>query len=339
MKLILTVDTEADSQWDTGAKLTTANLDYVPRFQELCEQFEFPPTYLCTHEVITSPVFDRTLAKPTRSGYAEVGTHLHPWSTPPFDSTWDDAERAHPYPSELPTELLQSKLQTLTETLGDRLGEAPTSYRAGRWGFSTTQVSLLESLGYLVDCSVTPFVSWARHRGLQMGGPDFTNAPIFPYSLSKHDMCCAGSSGLLEVPVTIVHANQMMRRSALLRRWFRHYASWSARAGDRFFRLAPQWFRPFPHMSAERLIAVYETASALGMPAVEMMLHSSELMPGGSPDNPTPAAVNNLFHQLKRTFSHLTDRGVEGVTLTAFAQSYLSTNPEQVRRNNESEIP
>ena len=40
MKLILSVDTEADNQWETGASLTTTNLEHVPRFQALCERFE-----------------------------------------------------------------------------------------------------------------------------------------------------------------------------------------------------------------------------------------------------------------------------------------------------------
>ena len=170
MKLILTVDTEADNQWDVGAELTTDNLGYVPRFQALCEHFEFPPTYLCTYEVVTSAVFDGTLGQPARNGHAEIGAHLHPWSTPPFDAVWDDADRGHPYPSELPTELFQSKLRTLTATLSDRLGQAPTSYRAGRWGFSAAQVAPMVRLGYLVDCSITPLVSWVGDLGLREGG-------------------------------------------------------------------------------------------------------------------------------------------------------------------------
>ena len=198
MKLILTVDTEADNQWDVGAELTTDNLGYVPRFQALCEHFEFPPTYLCTYEVVTSAVFDGTLGQPARNGHAEIGAHLHPWSTPPFDAVWDDADRGHPYPSELPTELFQSKLRTLTATLSDRLGQAPTSYRAGRWGFSAAQVAPMVRLGYLVDCSITPLVSWVGDLGLREGGPDFRKAPLAPYGLSQRDVCEAGNSGLLE---------------------------------------------------------------------------------------------------------------------------------------------
>lgn len=330
MKLILTVDTEADNQWDVGAELTTDNLGYVPRFQALCEHFEFPPTYLCTYEVVTSAVFDGTLGQPARNGHAEIGAHLHPWSTPPFDAVWDDADRGHPYPSELPTELLQSKLRTLTATLGDRLGQAPTSYRAGRWGFSPAQVLSLVRLGYLVDCSITPLVSWVADIGLRGGGPDFRKAPLAPYGLSQRDVCQTGNSGLLEVPVTILHTSALMRRSHLVRSMFRrHRRSIPMRAADRFLRLAPQWFRPYPGMSAERLITVYEAANAFGLPAVEMMLHSSELMPGASPYNRTPAAVDDLFHRLERTFAHLVSRGVEGMTLTEFARSHSPIGPRE----------
>ena len=51
-----------------------------------------------------------------------------------------------------------------------------------------------------------------------------------------------------------------------------------------------------------------------------MMLHSSELMPGGSPYNRTPGAVDDLFRRLETTFTHLASRGVEGMTLTDFAR-------------------
>ncbi len=75
MQLISTVDAEADNQWDVEAPQTTANLDAVPRVQRLCDKFGYPPTYLCTHEVVTSPRFRDTTAPcvvsvddPTRPG-------------------------------------------------------------------------------------------------------------------------------------------------------------------------------------------------------------------------------------------------------------------------------
>ena len=319
MQLIITVDAEADNQWDVAAPQTTANLAAVPRFQRLCDQFGFPPTYLCTHEVVTSPDFG-TIAAYASDGQAEVGAHLHPWSTPPFDATWDGAG-ARPYPSELPAELVARKLATLTSVIAERAGARPASYRAGRWGLSAAQIGLLVTFGYRVDCSVTPGVSWQGDIGLRAGGPDFADAPAAPYIVSSDDPGRSGDSGLLEVPVTILHTSRLMRRSRVLRRSYRrHRRSLPWRAADRFFHVAPQWLRPYPHMTAERLIAVADTARRLGRPVLEMTFHSSELLPGGSPYNPTPASVDRLFDRLARLFQHLASRGVGGVTLTDFAQ-------------------
>jgi hypothetical protein len=87
------------------------------------------------------------------------------------------------------------------------------------------------------------------------------------------------------------------------------------------FWIAPQWFRPFSDMSVARLKAVYKTARGLQLPVVEMMFHSSELMPKGSPHNPTAEAVDRLYRRLDQTFAYLADQGVEGITLSAFADT------------------
>ena len=321
MQLIITVDTEADNQWAVEAPQTTNNLDVMPRFQRLCDQFRFPPTYLCTHEVVTSPSFRGTIAAYASDGRAEVGAHLHPWSTPPFDAVWDGIGAARPYPSELPPDLVARKLDTLTSVITDRVGVRPASYRVGRWGLSAVQIGLLVTFGYRVDCSVTPGMSWQGDVGLREGGPDFSDAPAAPYVLSSDDPARPGDSGLLEVPVTILHTSRLMHRSRVLRQSYRqHRRSLPWRAADRFFRVAPQWLRPYPHMTAERLIAVADTAHRLGRPVLEMMFHSSELLPGGSPYNLTPASVDRLFDRLARLFEHLASRGVGGVMLTGFAR-------------------
>ena len=322
MRLVITVDTEADNQWDPAAALTVENLSAVPRLQSLCDEHGFPPTYLCTYEVLTSPVFERAIGTVADAGRAEVGAHLHPWSTPPFDGVLDGDGAARPYPCELPRALLADKLQTLTTVVGARSGRAPTSYRAGRWGFSETQIPILTALRYEVDCSVTPGVSWRHDTGLRVGGPDFTGAGIEPYELAAHDVCRPGDSGLLEVPVTILHTSRPMRAFAGLRgSYARHRRSLPWRIANRLFQVAPQWLRPFPHMTAERLIAICELARRLRAPVLEMTFHSSELLPGASPYNPTPATVDELFDRLSRVLAYLASTGVRGATLTEYARS------------------
>ena len=322
MQLVITVDAEADNQWDARAPQAVENLAVVPRFQSVCDEHGFPPTYLCTYEVVTSPAFEETIGRAAGAGRAEVGAHLHPWSTPPFNHAWDGGGSAHPYPLELPPLLLADKLSSLTSALSARTGRRPTSYRAGRWGFSAAQIPLLTALGYEVDCSVTPGVSWDGNRGLRAGGADFTRAGVEPYELAADDVCQAGDSGLLEVPVTIVHTSRVMRLSPRLRRAYRrHGGSLPWRAANRLFRLAPQWLRPYPHMTAERLIAVCEAGRRMDLPVLEMMLHSSELVPR-DPSRPDAVSVEQRLNRLSRVFAYLAAIGVRGTTLSDFARTH-----------------
>jgi hypothetical protein len=302
MDVIVTIDAEADNQWVYNEVVTTQNLNYVPRFQRLCERYGLRPTYLCAFEVVESSHFESVLRPYQERGAAEIGAHLHPWTNPPFGPAVRagiDKDAYPAYPSELTLEDFSAKLTVLTDRIAVRAGRAPTSYRAGRWGFTAAHVPVLVGLGYTVDCSVTPLVSWADEAGRREGGPDFRAAPLVPYFLDPTDVCRAGPSTLLEIPVTIVLPSAAMRQSA-----------------------DPQWFRPYPKMSAEQLLEVYRVASAQKLPALEMMLHSCELMPGGSPYNPTEASIEQLYAKLERVFAQLARDGCHGATLSAFAESW-----------------
>ncbi len=337
MYFVLTVDTEPDDQWREPRRASAENLGAIPRFQALCDRYGFPPTYLCTYDVVTSLAFAELLLPLQRDGRAEIGAHLHPWTTPPFDPEWDAGGRASPYPSELPPRLFAAKLETLTRALTAALGTPPRSYRAGRWGLSAAHIGPLLDHGYLVDCSVTPLVAWGD-PGAREQGQDFTQAPVYPYVMAWGDPARPGVSGLLEVPVTILYVNALMRRSAWLRLLYRrHRKTALARGLNRLFRLAPQWFRPFPDMSVARLKAVYHTARRLKLPVVQMMIHSSELMPATSPHNPTAAAVDDLYRRVEAIFEHLRRGGVQGVTLSGFAGHFCKARsgppaPAEARR-------
>jgi hypothetical protein len=326
MDVIVTIDTEADNQWDYHEVVTTENLDYVPRFQALCERYGLRPTYLCTFEVVESSRFEKVLRPYQERGAAEIGAHLHPWTNPPFGPAARgriDKDAYPAYPSELTPDDFHAKLKTLTDRIALRAGRAPTSYRAGRWGFAAAHVPVLVRLGYAVDCSVTPFVSWTDNAGRREGGPDFRLAPVMPYFLDPADVCRAGGSTLLEVPVTIVLPSAAMRQSAYLRAvYLRHRETLVGRVFNRVFNLDPLWFRPYPHLSAERLLTVYRVARAQRLPALEMMLHSSELMPGSSPYNPTEASVEQLYARLERVFAQLDRDRCHGATLSEFAESW-----------------
>ena len=338
MKIIITIDTEADNQWEPGNTLETKNIAYLPRFQSLCEQYGFKPTYLCTFEAIHSREFDATMGTFLGRGKAEVGAHLHPWSNPPYELLCSGKSGGRAYPSELSARAFADKVTVLTEAIERKTAVRPGSYRAGRWGFCAEHIPILEALGYRADCSVTPLISWASHPGKDLPGPDFRGAPAKPYFLNHADVRMAGDSSLLEVPVTIVLTSALARIPAVSRLLARIANKPYARALGRLLRVlrGPQWFRPWPHSSARDMIRVYRASERAALPVVEMMLNSSELTAGASPFYPTGASVEKLYAKLERVFRYVADAGAEGTTLRALAEDHMaSTRPHILKTAHE----
>ncbi len=127
---IITIDTEADNVWANHHNITTKNARFPDRFQELCESFDFKPTYLTTYEMAVDrklQAFGRVLLE-KRTG--EVGTHIHAWNSPPFTKV--ETSQVHPiYITELPDELISAKLEHVTRHLTDTFGVRPVSHRGG----------------------------------------------------------------------------------------------------------------------------------------------------------------------------------------------------------------
>ena len=83
--VMIGVDTEADDQWsDEGRRnLSVRNAERLPGLQQLCGGFGARPTYLVTHEMATRDESASILRELGLTGRAEIGTHLHPWTSPP----------------------------------------------------------------------------------------------------------------------------------------------------------------------------------------------------------------------------------------------------------------
>lgn len=317
MRIVVTVDTEADDQWRHGGPLTTENVRWWAPFQELCERHEALPTYLLTSEIAADERAVAFLAPLAGRGAAEVGAHLHPWTTPPFGAepglAWNDA--AHTYPCHLDEELLAAKLRALTTQIEEAFGAPPTAFRAGRFGIDATGARLLAELGYVVDSSVTPYVSWAGNPGRPGwgGGPDFRQYTPYPYRVAG-----SGEPGLVELPVTILPTYALTRRFRALREHWETRPLRLARRGLRAWRRPqPLWLRPRPEYGVDDLGALLHEAERCHLPYAVFMFHSSELMPGASPYRPTQASVDELLTVLDELFGLVRRGGHPFVTLSA----------------------
>jgi len=300
---IITIDTEGDDLWARPREITTRNAEYLPRFQSLCERFRFKPVYLTNYEMAMSGVFVEFARDVVARGACEVGMHLHAWNSPPLDPLTDDDFFYHPYLIEYPEQVMKEKIRTLTRLLEDRFDQAMVSHRAGRWGFNGRYAAMLLDEGYRVDCSVTPGIDWRGNPGDPSGdgGSDYTAFPDRPYFLSPSDISGSTSGALLEVPMTV-------RPSGFYRR-----VPWAYRIPllrQAAHRVSPKlrWLCPAPLLEKHNLKAMLEVARAAraeGVAHLEFMLHSSELMPGGSPAFKDASEIERLYEHLEMLFEDL----------------------------------
>ncbi|MDR7415114.1 MAG: deacetylase [Armatimonadota bacterium] len=315
---LITVDTEGDNLWARPREITTRNAEYLPRFQELCERYGLRPTYLVTYEMAISPAFREFGRDVLRRNTAEIGAHPHAWNNPPLVSLTPDDLHHQPYLFEYPEPVMEQKIRVLTQVLEDTFGVKMRSHRAGRWGFNETYARLLVRHGYLVDCSVTPHLSWRRHLGAPQGtgGPDYRRFPEDPYYVDLEDVSRPGNSTLMEVPVTVVPSGP-----SALRPWRERLNSvpLARRLLHRFWP-SVHWLRPdrrnLPHM-----LRIVRRAAHEGCVHLEFMVHSSELMPGGSPLFPTREHIEHLYRDLEVLFERAS-RTCRPATLSEFYEMY-----------------
>lgn len=318
---IITVDTEGDNLWAKPRAITTRNAAYLPRFQRLCEKFHFKPVYLANFEMAMSDAFVEFGRDVASRGAGEIGMHLHAWNSPPLEALTGDDFLHQPYLIEYPDRVMREKIRTMTQFLEDRFERKMISHRAGRWAFDARYASMLLDEGYLVDCSVTPGVDWRANPGDPAGGggSDYTSFPHRPYLLAPPDISRPSAAGLLEVPMTVL-PGALFRSSP----WMYRVPGLRRVAG----RISParRWLCPVALLEKHNLDAMVELARRARheRPAhLEFMLHSSDLMPGGSPSSQSAADIERLYASLEVLFEGLAG-WCRGCTLAEFREQWLA---------------
>lgn len=305
------VDTEADDQWtlEGRKRLSVDNARALPRLQTLCDAYGVRPSYLVTHEMATREPSRSILRDLSATGRCEIGAHLHPWSSPPYRAE----DLAGRYPSQLDDSQLEAQLKELTAAIETSIGVRPVSYRAGRHGFDSRSLRILERLEYRVDTSVDPLFNETRK-----GGPSFAGAPVAPYWPDHADVRAKGASRVLEIPVSSATT------PALPKALERRFASLPAIPWRGYLKrlgLRAVWLRP-SYSTVEDARALASALVARGVPTLNMLFHSSELVPLGSPYNRTDADVDRFFERLERVFEHIMKRlGAQGVTYRECAET------------------
>ena len=289
---LITLDTEEDNQWNPNQPPTTENAKYLPRFQELCEKYGFKPTWLTTYKMACNPFFVEYFKEKQDKGLCEIGMHLHAWNTPPnYQLKKVTNERS--YLIEYPEDIMEAKIANITELLINKFGKVPVSHRAGRWAMNETYFKLLIKYGYKIDCSVTPGINWQKSLGTTgLGGTNYTEFPNNAYYI--HDK-------ILELPVTIEKLRFVD---------FKHIHSLKNALGElyQFCLGRKQWLRPSVNANIKPLVKDLKyVANNSNRDYAMFMIHSSELMPGGSPSFQTDDDIENLYVCIEELFSQASE--------------------------------
>ena len=286
--LYVVVDTEAEFDWsapfDRQQTAVTA-MASIQRGQDVFDRYGLRPVYVTDFAVASQPGGIRPLQAIHDRGGCEIGAHLHPWITPPFDET---LSVRNSYAGNLPAELEERKLVTLLDTFREHFGFSPQFFKTGRYGIGPNTYRLLAEHGIDVDFSVIP------GRDLSAtGGPDFRNFTA--------DAMITSDGALLLVPMTRGPIGLLARQAPGLSRYLESGAARRFSLPGLFshLRLLETVTLTPEGMPADKQIALIRAMIARRERHFVLHYHSPSLAPGFTPYARDASEVETLLDRMR----------------------------------------
>lgn len=295
IQFVITIDTEED-QWDKySTQLNTVeNINRLMPLQDIFNKYNAIPTYLINWPVINDPKSLQTIKKLLNEHNCEIGTHCHPWNTPPFGEKINEPNSMM---CNLPYEVIEKKMNCLHEAIMRNLNIEPLCFRAGRWGFGANVAKCIQLLSYKVDSSVTPFVDWSIYHG-----PDFNNASTFPYHFKAEDILKQSIAGpLFEVPPSVGFFQQNFKICNRIRKIILSSGLSKLRllgVLDKLRLLNQRWLSP-EVSSANDMIILINSLIRNGHKVLNFTFHSTTLLPGKSPYVQSEEGLKNFIKRIE----------------------------------------
>ncbi|HZS84709.1 MAG TPA: polysaccharide deacetylase family protein [Stellaceae bacterium] len=187
----MVVDTEAEFDWTKPVSRRSNSVSTVRQQQQVHRVFSrygVRPTYVLDYPVSSQVVGYQPIRELYEAGLCEIGAHLQPWDTPPFEEAETEANS---YAGNLPPALEREKLARLSDKIAETIGRRPRIYKAGRYGFGPATPRILAELGYEVDLSILPLTDLRTSSG-----PDYRAIDAKPFWFGE-------CPHLLEVPMSV----------------------------------------------------------------------------------------------------------------------------------------
>lgn len=287
LRVVVSLDVEEEGLFSgsyASSGCGVRNVALLPRLAPLTRELGFPLTLFCAHTVFADSGARTVLARMRDELGAEIGAHLHHWSTPPLGAEYaaqHSPDHAPVRTDRLPRALLRRRLRSLLDAGRDFQSAPLTSFRMGRWDLKSVVRPLLAEEGITLDSSVCPLRAFRD-------GPDHFLAPADPYWAP-----CAPEDEpgrcLLEAPIT-----QIPLWPPLAPLWHRlapgrrldAFHFWGALSAN------PVWHSQQIMRMATRLHV------GRGGKVLSLFWHSSEMLPGASPHVPDEAAATALYRKI-----------------------------------------
>jgi hypothetical protein len=287
---MVVVDTEEEFDWSAPFSRHATGVSamrHLDRAQKLCEAAGVTPTYVIDYPVATQPLGYEAISTWASDGRCQIGAHLHPWVTPPFDEA---VNGPNSFMCNLPPALQHAKLRELCQAIIVNTGVSPRAFKAGRYGISRDGVASFGELGLVVDVSVNPCMNFTAD-----GGPDFSYFNSHPFWIDR-------SQAVLEVPCTHGFVGWARRHGA----WLRDAAASlpgipgpgilsRCGAANRVM-LSPEG------NTLEEMIALTRVLLADGLTLFSLTFHSPSVVPGHTPYVRSQADLSAFLTTIERYF-------------------------------------
>ena len=142
LRVVFCLDTEEEGLFSghyARHNCGVRNIERLLRLAPITDALGFPLTLFCSYTVLSSTPALRVLETMRGRYGAEIGAHLHHWSTPPFGDCSQETAGTPERTDRMPRALLEARLESLLAKARSFLGEDPVSFRMGRWDLKRSE--------------------------------------------------------------------------------------------------------------------------------------------------------------------------------------------------------
>ena len=295
--LLMTVDTEEAWDWSGAYPTTQYSVDHVSRlvsFQSVCDRHGMRPTYFTNYAVMADEDARSAMLELAQRPNVEIGMHIHPWNTPPFDQAASVVPR-HTYLHTRPDSEIRAKL-TATYEAFLRAGLRPRSFRGGRYSTGGAIHRFLSEAGFVADCSIVPYTRWGED-----GSPDFSHDGLMPQRIAQS---ASVEKPLWAIPQSAGFTRSPFRLWAGLHNAIEHSALGRLRligAADRLGLVRRVWLN-FEMGEVSDWVPFMKRLRRMQVPVVTLTVHSSSLFAGPGPYTRTSAEERTIAERIEKVF-------------------------------------